>query len=138
MASSIFISAQGGWNFDGTTVNVSNPLSVTGLITTSGGLTTTSSGDITVSSSRFISWSARGSLNSPADSQVNFTNFAGTSGVGWDVSTDAVAKLRTRAQSAYATLDCLGLKASGTAGASFGPAGIVSITIVNGIVTAAS
>jgi hypothetical protein len=63
----------------------------------------------------------------------------GAVGVGLDVSSDVILKLRARALGAtYATLDCLGLKASGVAGASFGPGPIASITIVNGIVTAAS
>jgi hypothetical protein len=59
-------------------------------------------------------------------------------GTGFDVSTDAVLKIRTRAQTGYATIDCLGLKASGSAGANFGPSAVASLTIVNGIVTAAS
>lgn len=70
---------------------------------------------------------------------LNFGNsVTPTVGVGFDFATNAVLKLRTLAQTGYATLDVLGLKASGAAGANFGPAGIVSITVVNGIVTAAS
>lgn len=65
-------------------------------------------------------------------------NNAASAGFGVDTTTDAVFKLRTRAQTGYATLDCLGLKASGVAGANFGPSVLTSITIVNGIVTAAS
>lgn len=63
---------------------------------------------------------------------------AETVGVGLNLLTDAVLLLRTRAQTGYATLDCLGLKASGTAGANFGPSAVASLTVVNGIVTAAS
>lgn len=63
---------------------------------------------------------------------------AETVGVGLNLLTDAVLVLRTRAQTGYATLDCLGLKASGVAGANFGPSAVASLTIVNGIVTAAS
>jgi hypothetical protein len=82
--------------------------------------------------------SARSGITAPADGQLNVTNNAATAGVGMDVATDAVLKVRTRAQSAYGTVDCLGLKASGAAGASFGPAAVASITVVNGIVTACS
>jgi len=85
-----------------------------------------------------IGWSARTTLKSPADAQLNLLNSAESAGVGIDVATDTVLKIRTRAQTGYATVDCLGLKASGVAGVSFGPAHPASITIVNGIVTAAS
>lgn len=50
----------------------------------------------------------------------------------------ADVQVRLADDSAYATLDCLGLMASGAAGASFGPAAVASITVVNGIVTAIS
>ncbi len=83
-------------------------------------------------------WTGRSILGAPANGQMNLTNNAATAGVGLDFSTDAVLLLRTRAQSAYATLDVLGLKASGTAGANFGPSAVASLTIVNGVVTAAS
>ncbi len=74
-----------------------------------------------------------------ADGQANLLKNGGATGVGLDFVTDAVLKVRTRAQTGYATVDALGYSVSGTAGvASFGPAGVVSITIVNGIVTAIS
>lgn len=78
------------------------------------------------------------SFASTVNGQLQVTTGNQGAGVGFDVATDTVFKLRTRAQSGYATLDCLGLKASGVAGVSFGPAHPASITIVNGIVTAAS
>lgn len=106
--------------------------------------TLTSTGQIT-SGSHFLAsgtgsiyWSARTVLESPANGQLRLTNNAGTAGVAFDFSTDALVLVRTRAVSAYATVDCLGLKASGVAGVNFGPAHPASITIVNGIVTAAS
>lgn len=61
-----------------------------------------------------------------------------SAGIGFDLTTDALLKIRTRAQTGYATVDCLGLKASGVAGASFGPSAVASITVVNGIITAIS
>lgn len=143
MSNSVWVS-NFGLAFDGTTATFTPPVSmlstlfVTGLITTSGGILTNTNGDITISAARFLSWNTRASMNSPADSQANITNFAGTVGAGFDISTDAVLKVRTRAQTGYATVDCLGLKASGAAGANFGPSAVASLTIVNGIVTAAS
>jgi hypothetical protein len=78
-------------------------------------------------------------MNSLIDGQLVLTTNAQTAGVGLDVgSGDAILRLRTRAHTGFATLDCLGLKASGAAGVSFGPAHPASITIVNGIVTACS
>jgi hypothetical protein len=42
------------------------------------------------------------------------TETGATIGVGFDVNTDAVLKLRVRAQNAYATFDALAYQASGT------------------------
>lgn len=53
--------------------------------------------------------------SAPADGQLNILNQAETAGVGFDVATDAVWKLRVRAQNAYATADALAYRASGTA-----------------------
>jgi hypothetical protein len=79
------------------------------------------------------------SMRSPGAGQLNyFTTTAETTGVGIDVATDATLKIRTRAQTGYATTDTLGLKSSASAGASFGPSAVASLTTVNGIVTAAS
>lgn len=85
-----------------------------------------------------LAFTAKSVVSSPADGQLNVTNAAATAGVGFDLSTDGVCKLRTRAQSAYATLDALAYKVSGTAGADFGPGAVTSITVVKGIVTAIS
>jgi hypothetical protein len=84
-------------------------------------------------------WLNRTILSSPADAQMNVTNFASSAGFGVDVSTDATVKIRTRAQTGYATVDALGYKVSGVAGvASFGPSAVASITVVNGLITAIS
>ncbi len=84
-------------------------------------------------------WDTRSGLTSPANGQLNVTNQAVDTGVGLDFSTDALLKLRTRAQSGYATLDLLGLKSSGTPGASCNVTGATAtLTVVNGIVTSCS
>lgn len=62
-------------------------------------------------------------------------NNAANAGFGVDTTTDAVFKLRTRAQTGYATLDCLGLKSSGAAGASGTGTVLTQLTVVNGIIT---
>lgn len=82
-----------------------------------------------------IYFDAQSVFNSPANAQLNLTNFAGSAGIGFDVSTDAVLKIRTRAQTGYGTIDCLGLKASGTAGFNGTVGPVATITVVNGIVT---
>ncbi len=51
---------------------------------------------------------------SPADAQLNLTNTGVTAGVGFDVSTDAVLKIRTRAQTGDASLSALSVTTSGT------------------------
>ncbi len=77
-------------------------------------------------------------LSRVAAGQINMTD-ASSHGIGFDVVTDAVMKVRTRAQTGYATVDALGYKVSGVAGvAAFGPSAVASITVVNGIITAIS
>lgn len=117
-------------------------LTHTGGLTLLGGINAAgalqSDSDMNAGASSFIYWSARTLMSAPSNGQVNMTLQNQTAGIGFDFITDAILKIRTRAQTGYATVDCLGLKASGVAGVSFGPAAIASITIVNGIVTAAS
>lgn len=96
------------------------------------------SGELDIGASSFFSWLNRAVMSSPATTQINLLNSSINAGVGLDIGTDAVLKIRTRAQTGYATVDCLGLKASGVAGASFGPSAVASITVVNGIITAIS
>lgn len=96
------------------------------------------SGSGSIGSTSTLQWNSSTRLTGVSDGKIIMQNDATTSGAGFDVTTDAVLKLRTRAHTGYATLDCLGLKASGAAGASFGPGLPTSITVVNGIVTAIS
>lgn len=99
----------------------------------------TSGGQIQVPSNASFSWAGTGFLTAGGSTGTFlWRNVALTAGIGLDVNTDAVLKVRATSLAAYATVDCLGLKASGVAGATFGPSVLTSITIVNGIVTAAS
>jgi len=99
-------------------------------LTTTGSITV--AGNINPGTGSQINWSGRTHVLVPADGQFNLTTAAESAGVGLDVTSDAVLMLRTRAQSAYATLDVLGLKASGVAGAT---GTFANVTVVNGIVT---
>jgi hypothetical protein len=101
-------------------------------------------GTVTVNSSTLI-FASGGSaytsfiLPSATTGLLNLANAANSAGVGFDVATDAIMKVRTRAQSGYATIDALGYKASGVAGvATFGPSVVTSITVTGGIITAIS
>ena len=96
------------------------------------------SGSGSIGATSTLQWVSSTRLTGVSDGKIIIQNDGLTAGVGIDVTTDAVLKLRTRAHTGYATLDCLGLKASGAAGASFGPGLPTSITVVNGIVTAIS
>jgi len=61
----------------------------------------------------FLSWVNRSVVTSSADGQFVLRNGANTAGVGLDLTTDAILKIRTRAQSADASLTALNLTASG-------------------------
>lgn len=93
-------------------------------------------------------WIGRSTLASPSDGVMTLANNATTDFArlqfgGTTSSFPALKRSTTKLQarladdSAYATLDVLGLEASGVAGASFSGA-VTNITVVNGIVTAAS
>ncbi len=75
----------------------------------------TNTGNFSINPSQSYSWSTRSTVVSPADGQINFTNNATTIGAGFDFGTDAILKIRTRAQTGYATLDALGYRVSGVA-----------------------
>ena len=83
----------------------------------------------------FFYWNGRAVTFSPADAQITFTNFAGTSGFGIQMGTADTIIVANQAQNAYGTVDCLGLKASGTPGFNGTKTPPASITVVNGIVT---
>ena len=94
-------------------------------------------GECVVGNDGFFYFINRSVIRSPADGQFNITNNLEAAGVGLDLATDATMKIRTRAQSAYATIDALNYTASGTAGVTtFGPSAVASITVKGGIITA--
>jgi hypothetical protein len=104
----------------------------TGLITATG--YATQGGNYQAAAGDFIYWSGRTIMTAPAAGQWNVTDIGATLGVGFDLNVDGVLKVRTRAQTAYATVDALGYKVSGVAGVSFSGA-VATLTVVNGIVT---
>jgi hypothetical protein len=63
-----------------------------------------------------VGWAGRALSSSPADGQVNWLNQAMTSGVGFDLNTDGVLKVRTRAQSAFASIEALTVTATAFVG----------------------
>ncbi len=108
------------------------------LITTSTGVPSLfmgTGGSLMAGGTGQLGWNSSTQMTAPANGQMNIRNQADSAGVGLDVATDAVMKVRTRAQSAYATVDCLGLRASGAAGFNGTVAPPLTITCVNGIVT---
>ncbi len=61
-------------------------------------------GSISAGAATVIRWTGVASMSSPADGQINLTKNATTTGVGLDVTTDAVLAIRTRAQNADAAI----------------------------------
>lgn len=98
----------------------------------------TSGNNVSVAAAAALFWATSTEVRAPASGKLNITNTGNTIGVGVDVLTDAVLKIRTRAQTGYATVDALGYSVSGAAGASKAAGPVTSITVVNGIVTAIS
>ncbi len=76
---------------------------------------------LTAGPSSFFTWeyASRNRFSAPADGQANLNNFAVTSGVGLDFNTDSTLKIRTRAQTGYATVDALAYQTSGVPGVGF-------------------
>lgn len=71
------------------------------------------------------------------DGQFTIVTSAEDHGVTLQVASDKLA-VRTIADDAYATVDALGYQVGGVSGANFGPGLATSITVVNGLVTAAA
>lgn len=74
------------------------------------GATMTATGAINAGAASTLGFTGRSLISSPANAQFNITNQAADAGVGLDVATDATVMVRTRAQSAYATVDALRYK----------------------------
>ncbi len=62
-----------------------------------------------------LNWTGRSIISSPANGQWNLTNAAATAGIGFDVTTDALLKVRTRAHTGDAAVSALTLTLSGPA-----------------------
>lgn len=96
-------------------------LTDTGSITITGGISmvgaVASQSDMNAGAGSFIYWSTKTLLSSPLNGQMNITNQAATAGVGLDVVTDGTLKVRTRAQSGYATVDALAYQINGAGNA---------------------
>lgn len=115
--------------------------SVKGKLTGPGGVALVANAftsDTLIQATTTLGFVTKSLFTSPIDGQANLTNNQMTIGVGFDILTDAIFKIRTRAQTGYASIDCLGLLASGVAGANKTQTPVTSITVVNGIVTAVS
>lgn len=97
-------------------------------------------GGVNMAQASHLQWGGtRADIASPADGQINFLTASQVTGIGIDVATDGVFKVRVRAQNAYAPLDALSYRVGGVSGvASFGPSVVTSITVVGGIITAIS
>jgi hypothetical protein len=99
-----------GQSLNGGAVTFPLTLSSAGNLTITGDLFTINT---QIGTSNALFWNTRTLLSSPADGQLNVTIRATTTGVGLDVATDGILKIRTRAQSADAALTALSLTATG-------------------------
>lgn len=129
-----------GYSLNGGAATSPLILNSDGALTITGGLSAGSiftSGAIQVGAGNVFGW-VGGTRLTAGDGLLNIFNNALTVGVGFDVNTDAVLKVRTRVQTGYATVDALAYKVSGVAGASKAAGPVTSITVVNGLVTAIS
>lgn len=97
-----------GWN------NVTKNFSVTGAGVLNAAGTIVSGNNMQCGASAFMTWNGRAAMASPADGQINFDKQSTTIGVGIDVTTDAVLKVRTRAQTGDASITALNASTSGT------------------------
>jgi hypothetical protein len=127
----------GSWKLgyiDPVTSALTYPLTVSngGAVATSGVFTSgdriVSGAAVQVAQGSNLYWTARTVIGSPADGQANISKQDNSAGVGFDVATDAVLKVRTLAQTGYGTVDALAYQLSGI------PFG----TVANGNVVAAT
>lgn len=73
-----------------------------------------SGGDLRANSTDRIYWLSRFKMTSSADGKTTWSNNGVTAGIGFDVTTDATVKIRTRDQSTDASLTALNATLSGT------------------------
>ena len=109
---------------------------VTGT-TTIGPSTATFGTSISIPNGGGFFWSSRAYVASPADSVVSIGNNNATTGVRLNTSTDGTLRVLAFAGADTATVQASAFKVGTKAGVSFSGA-VTNITVVNGIVTAAS
>jgi len=78
--------------YDGTKFNLQSSLSVIGSIT--------ASTFVQAAAASGFSWAASSALLSPSNGTINIVNNANSSGIGIDITTDSLLKVRNRAQNA--------------------------------------
>ncbi len=119
------------WSTAGVDVLQIGPASVT-LLASGGSLNIPSGGSFGAGSSFFLT----GGLGTGI---VQIRNATVAAGFCLNVNTDGVMVVRDRTNAAFGSVDALGYKVSGVAGAAaFGPSAVASITVVNGLITAIS
>jgi len=100
-----------------------------GVVPPSSGEVQASGNLITAASLKFL---AAGTLADILDGKFRFQNAGGTAGFLLNGTAESVMGVKSRTDGAYATVDALGYRVSGAAGAS---GTCASVTVVNGIVT---
>lgn len=96
-------------------------------------LTIDSAGTLSVPAGGYFTFSGRGGIQSIADGQFNFRTNGGT-GVGIDVSTDALLKVRNRAQNADGNISFGAATASGTITTAANGTTTAPLTVTHGTV----
>ena len=129
----------GSWKLgyiDPVTSAVTYPMEITnagGLTTTlvnvGGGIAQGSGTALALGATKLINWTSGPLISSPADAQLVFRNFAAAAGFGFDFATDALLKVRTRAQTGYATVDALAYRTTAySSGARVTSSDLLSVT----------
>lgn len=93
--------ATGFWK-NGTALNAAIDLSINGVqqVEFTAVPSANFTGDLRAGAANFIYWNTKAALGSPANSQLNITNNAATTGIGLDVSTDGLVAIRNILQNA--------------------------------------
>lgn len=101
-----------GSSLNGSAATFPMTLTNSGILTIAGSLT--SAGVGVFGNSGYVHFNGQSFINSIGDGQVDITNNGATAGVGFDVTTNAVLKLRTTAFTGYASVDALAYDLSGS------------------------
>jgi hypothetical protein len=103
-----------------------------GALTLYGSATLQSANHVYAVPAGMFYWGARSRTSSPADGQIKWNNAGGTAGILWDFTTDALAKLRNKGDTAGAQISFLSATVGGTPTLSSGagtPEGAVTAPI---------